>query len=198
MEPIIVLSKRESCPEGYELIDVTSRNPDPIIRSVSPFLLGPVDCYDGLISRNVENAWQYSKVYPEENGKDGNPTPDYFRWRDYGFNKSFADRYLKGKGSIPCYSYWKTELGYEHLGYIEARKKIYIPLYKKAVLDTPGLKKIMEKASEGRNIALVDFDGYNHIKLGMSMQDVINCDSKKMGHAFVIKMILDERMEGII
>ncbi len=198
MENIIVVSKRDRCPEEYELIDTTSRNDDPIIRSVSPFYLGPIECYDGLIAKNMENAWQYSKVYPDDIDETGKPTTSYFKWRDYGFSKSFADRYPKGKGAIPCYSYWKTEKGYEHLGYIEARKRIYIPLYVKAVCSSPGFKQISEMIEDGRKIALADFDGYDNVKLGMSMQDVVNCETRKLGHAFVIKMILDGIWEDMI
>lgn len=198
MENIIVISKRDKCPEGYELIDATSRNADPILRSVSPFYLGPVECYDGLTAKNMENAWQYSKVYPEDIDEEGHPTASYFKWRDYGFNRTFADRYPKGKGAIPCYSYWKTQKGYEHLGYIDARKKIYIPLYATAVYSTPGFKRITEMMEDGRKIALADFDGYDNIKLGMSIQDVVNCETKKMGHAFIIKMLLDGILEDIV
>ena len=138
MNQIIVLSKRDSCPEGYISVDVTSRNPNTIIKTLSPFFLGPILCYDGLCSINMENAWQYSKVYPENIDRNGNPTEEYFKWRNYGFKKSFADRYPKGKGAIPGYSYWKTENGYEHLDYINARKKIYVPLYANAVSKTDG------------------------------------------------------------
>lgn len=191
MERIIVLSKRDVCPEGYELIDVTSRNKDAVIKTLSPFFAGPVKCYDGLVSKNVENAWQYSKVYQKHADESGNPTGSYFDWRNYGFAKSFADRYPMGKGVVPLYSFWKTENGYEKLDYIEARKKIYIPLYAKAAIATQGYAKLSELLREGKNLALVDFDGYRNNALNMTMKDVINDSKRKMGHAFVIKMLLD-------
>ena len=46
-------------------IDCTSNNKDVVMnRGLSPFYLGPVECYDGLISQTFERAWQCAKVYP--------------------------------------------------------------------------------------------------------------------------------------
>ncbi len=36
----------------------------------------------------------------------------------------------------------------------------------------------------------VGTDGYDYHKLGMSLEDVLNNPKRKMGHAFVIAMIL--------
>ena len=68
----------------------------------------------------------------------------------------------------------------------------------KAVCSSPGFKQISEMIEDGRKIALADFDGYDNVKLGMSMQDVVNCETRKLGHAFVIKMILDGIWEDMI
>lgn len=194
MEPVIVLSKRERCPEGYTLVDCTSRNDNPVYKlGLSPFYLSDIPCYDGQVSKNMENAWQYSKVYPDMIGPDGEPTPDYFKWRNSGYNKLWADRYPKGKGAIPSYSYWKVNDEYVKLGYIDARKYIYIPLYACAVSKTDGYKKLKELYLEkDGKIALADFDGYNYLKYGMSMKDVVNDEKRKMGHAFVLAMMLEE------
>lgn len=194
MEPVMVLSKRDKCPEGYVLIDCTSRNDDPVYRlGLSPFYLNDIPCYDGLVSKNLENAWQYSKVYPDMVDSDGNPTSAYFRWRDSGFNKSWADRYPKGKGAIPSYSYWKLSDEYMKLGYIDARKHIYIPLYAAAAINTEGYKQLKDLYIEkDGKIALADFDGYNYLKYGMSLRDVVNDAGRKMGHGFVLAMMLEE------
>ena len=37
---------------------------------------------------------------------------------------------------------------------------------------------------------MIDFDGYNHITKGKSMEEVINDPKEKMGHAFVIYDLL--------
>ena len=63
-EQVIVASKRarEPTPEGYRRIDVTSRATD-IFKTCSPFFVGPVFLYNGMTAKNVENAWQFAKVY---------------------------------------------------------------------------------------------------------------------------------------
>lgn len=154
---------------------------------LSPMLLGPVELYKGIWSKNVENAWQYSKVYKGQMNKFGEPGYNWFTWAERGFNDVYAHRYPMGKGAIPEYSYWD---GYS-LDYIEARKIIYLPLYRTAVLNSKYYSKLLEIHNTNKDIALWDFDGYNHIKLGMTLDDVLNDPSRKMGHAFVLAMILE-------
>lgn len=184
----------------YTLIDCTSHNSDKFFaQGLSPFWLGRDGgciCYDGLKAWNMENAWQYSKVYKQHTDKSGNPTKDYFKWRDKGWNKKTADRYPQGRGAIPEYSWWKVAGEYRQLGYIEARKQIYIPLYAKLVSETPAYKCLVQMHNEGRNLVLADFDGYNNFKTRpkMSWFDVLQCERRKMGHAFVLAMML----EGLI
>ena len=87
-----------------------------------------------------------------------------------------------GKGEIPLYSWHNGQ----PLDYISARKKIYIPLYERAVELIPELKRLRDGYAKGHNIALRDFDGYDHRALNMTFSDVVNCKDKKMGHAFVL------------
>ena len=169
-----------------DFIDTTSRS-KTWSKYLSPFFLGPVDLYAGHKSRNVENAWQYSKVYPEHADAEGNPTQAYFDWAAAGWAKDYADRYPMGKGRKPLYSWWDGE----KLGYVEARKRIYCPLYAKAVEGTESFRKLKEVYAEKGEIWLWDFDGYDHHKLGWSYQQCLDCDTKKMGHAFVLAMMLD-------
>lgn len=39
------------------------------------------------------------------------------------------------------------------------------------------------------------FDAYNHKELGMSYSDVMNLESRKMGHAFVLAMMLEKVLD---
>lgn len=166
-------------------VDTTSRSTN-WSRALSPFFLGPVELYGGYTARNVENAWQYSKVYEKYADKDSNPTEKYFDWAKEGWEKTYADRYPMGKGMKPLYSWWDGQ----KLDYIAARKKIYCPLYAKAVEGTAAFKKLQEEYNKG-DLYLWDFDGYDHLLLGMSYKDVLNCPDRKMGHAFVLAMMLE-------
>lgn len=182
---ITVLSMRDSIPHGYRVVDTTSRALDSFHRTLSPFHLGPVHLYDGFESYNFENAWQYAKVYPRHDA-GGRPSKAYFVWANAGWRDSYAHRYPMGKGAVPVYSWWDGEA----LDYIQARKVIYVPLYAELVVNTSGYKELQQLVAEGHDIALRDFDGYDHEALSLSLTDVLNNPRRKMGHAFVIKALL--------
>lgn len=157
---------------------------------LSPFKLGPCGLYirdrKMLVSQNMENAWQFAKVYREHATKTGKATFKYWEWAYGGWNDTKAHRYPMGKGAIPLHSLWKGE----RLGYIDARKMIYAPLYRDLVTQTQGYKELKKLVDNEQPIVLRDFDGYDHDKLGMSLTDVLNDPKRKMGHAFVLKMLL--------
>lgn len=171
-------------PKRPDAINTTS-NANSWSRGLSPFVIGPVAIYSGF-AQNMENAWQYAKVYEHHVGPDGNPTAEYFAWAKEGWDNPRAVRYPMGKGAIPKYSYWDGE----KLSYIEARKKIYVPLYSDAVAGTHAFAQLKTLANEG-DIWLWDFDGYDYRSLGMTLDDVLNCETRKMGHAFVLAMLLE-------
>lgn len=140
---------------------------------------------NGLTGLNMENCWQYAKVYAVHADAAGNPTDAYWDWAMAGWNNPRAVRYPMGRGARPLYSLWDDA----HLGYIEARKQIYAPLYIKAVKQTAGFAHLTELAKT-TDLWLRDFDGYDHVAKGMSLTDVVNCSTRKMGHAFVLAMLL--------
>ncbi len=160
-------------------------------QGLSPFFCGPCEFPGGEVARNVENAWQFSKVYDVHVDANGDPTNQYFKWRKRGFDDNKPQRYPMGKGSVPLYSYYEGE----KLSYIEARKKIYVPIYSKAVVQTEAfktLRKEFKSLKENETMWLWDFDGYDHKALNMTYQDAINCEDKKFGHAFVLGFLLEK------
>lgn len=176
-------------------IDCTSHNPAHRT-DLSPFYLKPVIPCDGIIAKNVENAWQYSKVYPCFVDNDENPGKNYFDWRNKGFNKTCADRHPMGR-QTPLYALWKNPDGeYEKLGYIESRRRIYVPLYATAVVKTSTYAWMKAMHNAGKDIVLFDFDAYDHIAKGMTYEDVLNNTKLRMGHAFVLAMLLDGYLEA--
>lgn len=159
-------------------------------KGLSPFVLGPVSLYNDLVAQNVENAYQYSKVYKCHTDEEGNPNEDHWDWALKGWNNPRAVRYPMGKGAKPEYSIWDGE----KLGYIEARKKIYIPCYSNAVRHTDAYKRLQDEYNKNNNLALWDFDGYDYIKLGMTLEDVLENPNQNMGHAFVLAMMLEGKV----
>lgn len=153
--------------------------------SLSPFTLGPVPLYAGYYSQNMENGWQFSKVYPEY----VNDRVGYWGWAKNGWNDPRAHRYPMGKGAVPAYSLWCGD----ELGYIDARKRIYIPLYSHAVrfhAYSP-LGMLRQKHKLYGEIALRDYDSYDRVGLGYTWDDVVNDPSRKMGHGFVLAMMIE-------
>jgi hypothetical protein len=183
MSSILILNKFEKAPEGYTVIDTTSNS--GAYSGLSPFIIGPCKLYNGHIAENMENGWQFAKVYKHHTDDLGNPTQAYWDWAKKGWEDKWAHRYPMGKGAIPEYSLWQNE----KLGYIEARKRIYGPLYAHAVVRTTSFDRVFQMHTVC-NIALRDYDGYNHDKLNMTLTDVLNNPKKKMGHAFVLKALL--------
>lgn len=165
---------------------------------LSPFLLGPIPLYEGYSAKNMENAWQFSKVYPEFADETGKPSSLYFTWAKKGWKDSFAHRYPNGKGAKPLYSYWKfKENNYwkeEFLSYIEARKRIYFVLYAKAVVESDAFKRLVHLLQSNQKIALWDFDGYDHEKRKMTYKEVIHSEKYKCGHAFVLYGLLTNQL----
>ena len=76
-----------------------------------------------------------------------------------------------------------------------ARKFIYIPIYYEAVKNTEAFRLLKEKYEESQEndetLYLVDFDAYRHRIFDMSYSDVVDCEKRKMGHAFVLAMMLE-------
>lgn len=153
---------------------------------LSPFNLGPCDLYNGRIAQNMENAWQFAKVYSQHTDTKLDPTPDYWAWAERGWADPKPHRYPMGRGAKPLYSFWDGT----RLGYIDARKTIYGPLYAACVRRTESFRDLQELVAGGQDVTLRDYDGYDHDGLGMSLTDVLNNPKRKMGHAFVLKALL--------
>lgn len=171
------------------VIMTTSSSVTDWSRGLSPFYLGPCKLYGDYEARRMENAWQYTKVYKEHVGSDGDPTDEYFQWAWRGWKSDRAHRYPMGKGAVPEYSYWDGK----KMGYVEARKKIYIPLYIRAVLMTDAFSRLQQELILHKDLILWDYDAYDHRTLGMTYEQVMNCPDKKMGHAFVLAMMLEDK-----
>lgn len=189
---IRVLSMRSKAPDNWTVINVCSNSTD-LGKGLSPFYLGPCHLYGGIKSRTVENAWQYAKVYEEHTNEYGHPTQDYWDWAIDGWANPRAVRYPMGRGAKPLYSLWEDE----HLDYIDARKRIYIPVYSRLARKSKAFAKLIRlhiQLKSKQVLALRDFDGYDHKLLNMDLVDVVDESKRKMGHAFVLAMML----EGVV
>ncbi len=153
--------------DDVAVVNVTSRSREKWSLELSPFYLGP--CKEP-VAAVFENAWQYSKVYAEHADAEQNPTAEYFAWAKEGFERRDAVRYPMGKCARPLYSWVRGQ----KLDYINARKALYAPLYEELVGATEAFARlrIMAECGRYRRIWLRDYDGYDHVKQGMSLLQV--------------------------
>jgi len=148
--------------------------------------IGPY-CLKDENGQIMENVWQFSKAYakipkvvnrysrynskviwkyPAEVhiGPDGEVNENYWSWRKKGMRNPYAVRYPVGfskEARASClYSLWKNEEGkYEKLDYVEARKKIYKPVYVELVKKTEKFKKLKKMLEKGINLLILEVDG---------------------------------------
>lgn len=183
---IYVIGPQYTPPDDAIIINTTSRS-DNWSRNLSPFFIGPLDLYGGYTSINMENAWQFSKVYEYYLEDDGSIGERYFKWAQSGWKDTKAHRYPMGKGVVPLYSYWDGKT----LPYTEARKEIYIPLYSKGVQQTSAFGKLKEVYSNNTDIYLWDFDAHSLTPGTFNYWDLWNNSNIKVGHAYVLAMLLE-------
>lgn len=163
-------------------------------QTLSPMYLGPCRLYGNFTAKNMENAWQYSKVYSQHVGTDGNPNEEYFRWAQAGWASSRAVRYPMGRENrrTEAYHWWEAQ----RLGKIDARKRIYVTLYAEQVVKEPYFRQLKEVWEEDIQpdpectLYLMDFDAYEYGR--MSLTEVLNNPAKSMGHGFVLAMLLTD------
>jgi hypothetical protein len=187
-----VAHKWAKLPPDALVIDTTAKS--GLWSELSPFLLPGGELYAGHASSNMENAWQFAKLYAQH-AHESAPTAAYWHWAESGWADPKAHRYPMGKGARPLCSWWDGQA----LGYIEARKRIYAPLYRRAVIRTSAYATLEALlTTEQRDIYLRDWDGYDHLAKGLSISQVANNPAKKMGHAFVLWALLTDTYEDLI
>lgn len=180
--------------KGTTLLDVTSHS-TTWTKAFSPFFLGPCKLYGAYGAFNVENAWQYAKVYKQHLDTNGDPNAEYYAWAMRGWGKKRAERYPMGKGAVPAYSYWDGQ----KLGYVEAKRQIYIPLYERAVQDANILHGLIADVrrfqSAGLEVGFFDFDVFDNVKEKMTFEQVLN-SNRKLGHAFVLANMIEREIKN--
>lgn len=184
---IYAVSFKHTIPEDALSMDVTSRS-NTWGRHFSPFNLGPVELYDGYVAKNIENAFQFSRVYPEYSTVDGLPSAHYWEWAKIGWAESKPIKYPMGVWNKHLYHWWDGK----KLGMLEAQNQIFLPLYKKAVIKIPAFEKLKYfYENSKKDIYLIDFEGYNHRFLEKTWDQVISDPDRPVGQAFALCMILE-------
>lgn len=95
---IIIARMRDKITSGV-IVNTTSQSEASWERDLSPFHLGPCHLYGPCTAENMENAWQYSKVYKDHLTEDGEISNAYWDWAFEGWRNPLAVRYPRGKGA---------------------------------------------------------------------------------------------------
>lgn len=128
------------------------------------------------VPKSVQYYSQYDKrviwQYPFEVHltKEFKLTPAYFNWRKELMENEYAVRYPVGYSHRhKClYSLLSKENGYdltsfpgtlEKLDYVEARKRIYQPVYQKLARQQPLYQKLLTSLTKGENLLIIEVDG---------------------------------------
>lgn len=156
------------------IIDVTSKG-EGEWQMLSPFYPHggiPVPFSEGVTSMSVEGIWQGLKVF--ESGQDID-------------RSCFRNDTMKGlkrtvRTNGPCRGHRKGVNGSELLGYIDARKQIYVPAYYWMLEHrcADQIKKI-RIISKTRTVVLLDYD---------TNSDIEN-SRKPLSHASLIKSFIE-------
>jgi hypothetical protein len=177
--PVVVDSRRKSpatlseAHPGAELIDVTSRGPEPWVR-FSPFFPHgsiPIPFSPGRTAQSVEGIWQGLKVFEKA---DVDPS------RFDVTSMSNLKRSTRRLGAVRGHRQGVS--GTVLLDYLEARYAIYLPSYR-YVLEhylAPSLGELREK-SAARTVVLLDYE------TNQSISDL----SRPLSHAGLIKQFLE-------
>ena len=127
MHSITVESRRrklgniERANPGAEIIDVTSRAPEPWVR-FSPFFPHgniPVPNSDGATAQSVEGVWQALKVFDQEGVDPAKLTVA---------NMKGIKRSVRTRGKVLGHQFGLS--GQTLLDYLDARLKIYLPTFR--------------------------------------------------------------------
>jgi hypothetical protein len=166
--------KRENILKEYPdaiIFDVTSKG---AMNTLSPFYPHggiPIPFSDNATSMSVEGIWQGLKVF------DGQGI-DYSSFK----NNTMKDLKRTVRTNGRCLGHQKGINSKELLGYIEARKQIYIPSYY-WMLKNKCSKTIesIAKLSKERTVVLLDYD----------TNEDVNDPTKPLSHASLIKSYID-------
>jgi hypothetical protein len=135
---------------------------------------------------------QASKVWEDEEAADGLPTKEWYERRAKLWADKKGHRWVKkgkdksGNKNIAKYSLWGKS---KKLSYLEARRRIYAPIYSAHVRQTEAYKELEKMHKEGVNLLLLGFDGYN--RDGKTWKECFEDISKPFGHEQCLAAMLE-------
>jgi hypothetical protein len=158
-------------------------------------VLGPIYHNDPSLppAQNLENFWQYSKVYEGEVDENGDPTPEYYQERLRGFNLHQGIRYRRTKEKY-LFSYWNGQ----KYDWQQAKRELYITAYVTYSQRTRGYHELQRMNLNGYNLLLLGYDGYAYSSDNDPSGDILKSnmdnDERPFGHEFVLAGMLTSKL----
>jgi len=204
--------KRHPCRFGYRNINVCSGGVAPF-KYLSPMMMGPVHMLatdkDGHMhmerALNIENAWQFSKVWSADVEPFGDPNgtikPEWFEFRDSGWADAKAHRWPRGKAAAlatatataanpnpnrPLFVLFEGR----RMSYEDARKVMYIPWYAELVRKTAAYRELEALVAGGTNVQIIGYDGRDFKSERLSIADCLADATKPFGHELILAAML--------
>jgi hypothetical protein len=179
--------------EGFRNVFPNSKHQNRIdgfgCSSLSPMKLGPVihNQKDLPVALNIENFYQFNKVYPCEVDKTGNPTKEFRKRQTEGYNDPIAHRHKFNNKIRPLYSVYKTRRGKEkRFTYVQSRY-FYCCVYELLAKKEKDYKTLAKFLKKGINIMICGYDAYEVTKnLYEHYIDIV----RPFGHELVLYTLL--------
>ncbi len=140
--------------------------------------------------KNVENIWEFSKVFPKDIGTDEKPTPPWFEARLKGWAnpKGYQRARKKVSDDIkPVFFWWGKD---EKLKFLEARARIFCRVYDSMAVRTLAYRKLVEILKAGTNVQILGLNAYDYVEEGRSLYECIMDPNRAFGHEFVLAGLL--------
>lgn len=146
----------------------------------------------GVVSKTVENAWQFLKVW---DGEDG--------WNETEARAAFASdcaiRFPRGRKQVTVAHHW-GETG-ERLGYVEARRRIYLSAYSQ-MLEMPDRQELLDRLraySLEHRVSIWDYDSYALDDVGLrGLKETIRYTDRPFAHAFIVALAVGGELTEFI
>ena len=87
---------------------------------------------------------------------------------------------------MAAFSLWQGQ----RLGYVEARKAIYVPLYKRYAAEAKEFKALQGLLDQGYNIHILGYDGFSVDMTESGMRSALDDPSRPFGHELVVAAML--------
>ena len=174
-------------PPGAVTVNVTSAQAR---RSEFRRDFSPMTVLDGGYKKYAcfENYWQAGKAW------SGVPLSVSKAW--WAAQTKGRRRYPGGKGRTVL---WAIHSAVDKtLGYIESRKKVYVPEYDALMRGTPSFRRLRQAVMNGSDVVIMDFDGPRAADGGVQCKELtlellrekINDPSQPFGHGYVVAAAL--------